>query len=74
MEIYITLLNLGYAIVGAAITLVFIVIGYKVFDKMTPFDTSRQLAEQNIAVGIVVGSIFIGLGIAIGLVIGMGLN
>ncbi len=74
MEIYITLLNLGYAIVGAAITLVFIVIGYKMFDKMTPFDTSRQLAEQNIAVGIVVGSIFIGLGIAIGLVIGMGLN
>jgi uncharacterized membrane protein YjfL (UPF0719 family) len=74
MEIYITLLNLGYAIVGAAITIVFIVIGYKTFDKMTPFDTSRQLAEQNIAVGIVVGSIFIGLGIAIGLVIGMGLN
>ena len=74
MEIYITLLNLGYAIVGAGITLVFIVIGYKMFDKMTPFDTSRQLAEQNIAVGIVVGSIFIGLGIAIGLVIGMGLN
>lgn len=74
MEIYITLLNLGYAIVGAAITLVFIIIGYKMFDKMTPFDTSKQLAEQNIAVGIVVGSIFIGLGIAIGLVIGMGLN
>ncbi len=74
MEIYITLLNLGYAIVGVAITLVFIVIGYKMFDKMTPFDTSKQLAEQNIAVGIVVGSIFIGLGIAIGLVIGMGLN
>ncbi len=74
MEIYITLLNLGYAIVGAAITLVFIVIGYKIFDKMTPFDTSKQLSEQNIAVGIVVGSMFIGLGIAIGLVIGMGLN
>ncbi len=45
MEIYITLLNLGYAIVGAGITLVFIVIGYKMFDKMTPFDTSRQLAR-----------------------------
>jgi uncharacterized membrane protein YjfL (UPF0719 family) len=50
------------------------VVGYRVFDKMTPFDTSRQLEEKNVAVGIVVGSIFIGLGIAVGLVIGMGLN
>ncbi|MCK5165304.1 MAG: DUF350 domain-containing protein, partial [Desulfobacula sp.] len=44
------------------------------FDKLTPFDTSKQLSDNNIAVGIVVGSIFIGLGIAVGLVIGMGLN
>ncbi len=74
MEMFITLLNLGYAVIGAVITLIFMVLGYKIFDRMTPFDTSRQLAEQNIAVGIVVDSIFIGLGIAIGLVIGMGLN
>jgi uncharacterized membrane protein YjfL (UPF0719 family) len=74
MEISITLLNFGYAIVGAILTLFFMVSGYRIFDKMTPFDTSKQLAEKNIAVGIVVGSIFIGLGIAIGLVIGMGLN
>jgi uncharacterized membrane protein YjfL (UPF0719 family) len=50
------------------------VIGFKIFDKITPFDTSKQLAEKNIAVGIVVGAVFIGLGIAVGLVIGMGLN
>jgi len=74
MELSITLLNFGYAIVGAILTLLFMVLGYKVFDKMTPFDTSKQLAEKNIAVGIVVGSIFVGLGIAVGLVIGMGLN
>ena len=74
MEFSITLLNFAYAIVGAFLTLLFMVIGYKIFDKMTPFDTSKQLAEKNIAVGIVVGSIFIGLGIAVGLVIGMGLN
>ena len=65
---------MGYAVVGALLTLVFMVIGYKIFDKMTPFNTSEQLAEKNVAVGIVVGSIFIGLGIAVGLVIGMGLN
>jgi len=74
MELSITLLNFGYAIVGAILTLLFMALGYKVFDKMTPFDTSKQLAEKNIAVGIVVGSIFVGLGIAVGLVIGMGLN
>ncbi len=74
MELSITLLNFGYAIVGAILTLLFMVLGYKIFDKMTPFDTSKQLAEKNVAVGIVVGSIFVGLGIAVGLVIGMGLN
>jgi uncharacterized membrane protein YjfL (UPF0719 family) len=74
MELSITLLNLGYAIVGAILALAFMMIGYKIFDKMTPFDTSKQLADKNVAVGIVVGSIFIGLGIAVGLVIGMGLN
>ena len=74
MELSITLLNFGYAIVGAILTLLFMALGYKTFDKMTPFDTSKQLAEKNVAVGIVVGSIFVGLGIAVGLVIGMGLN
>lgn len=47
---------------------------YKLFDRLTPFDTSKQLADKNTAVGIVVGSIFIGMGTAIGLVIGTGLN
>ena len=48
--------------------------GYRVFDRITPFDTSAELRKGNVAVGIVVGSIFVGTGIAIGLVIGMGLN
>jgi uncharacterized membrane protein YjfL (UPF0719 family) len=74
MELSITLLNFLYAIFGAILTIAFMVMGYKVFDKITPFDTSKQLEEKNMAVGIVVVSIFIGLGIAVGLVIGMGLN
>ncbi len=74
MEWSITLLNLIYAVFGGILTIAFMVIGYRIFDKMTPFDTSKQLEEKNVAVGIVVGSIFIGLGIAVGLVIGMGLN
>ena len=74
MEISIAILNFLYAIFGALLTLGFMVIGYKLFDKMTPFDTSRELEAKNIAVGIVVGAIFVGLGIAVGLVIGLGLN
>jgi uncharacterized membrane protein YjfL (UPF0719 family) len=74
MEWKITLLNMGYAVAGAVLTLIFMLGGYRLFDKVTPFDTSRELAEKNLAVGIVVGSIFIGLGIAIGLVVGLGLN
>lgn len=74
MEFSIIILNFCYSIFGALLTLAFMVMGYKMFDKLTPFNTSKQLEEKNVAVGIVVGSIFIGLGIAIGLVIGMGLN
>jgi len=74
MEIQIILLNFIYAVIGALLTIGFMLTGYRLFDKITHFNTSEQLAQSNVAVGIVVGSIFIGLGIAIGLVIGMGLN
>ena len=74
MELQIILLNFFYAVIGALLTIGFMLIGYRLFDKITHFNTSEQLAQSNVAVGIVVGSIFIVLGIAIGLVIGMGLN
>lgn len=74
METGIIVMNFLYAFVGVILTLVFMLIGFKLFDKITPFDTSKQLADNNVAVGIVVGSIFVGLGIAVGLVVGLGLN
>ncbi|MCP4718019.1 MAG: DUF350 domain-containing protein [Desulfobacteraceae bacterium] len=74
MEAGIIIANFVYAVFGVILTLIFMLLGFKLFDRMTPFDTSKLLSENNIAVGIVVGSIFIGLGIAVGLVIGMGLN
>jgi len=74
MQLTIALLNFLYALAGAVVTIVFMAIGYKVFDSLTPFDTHEELAKGNVAVGIVVGSIVVGVGIAIGLVIGMGLN
>ena len=74
MEIAIVVSNFTYAILGALLTILFMVLGYKIMDWITPFDTSKQLGEGNVAVGMVIGSMFVGLGIAVGLVIGLGLN
>ena len=74
MEFSILVLNFVYALAGVAVTIVAMAVGYKVFDGLTPFNAHDELAKGNVAVGIVVGSILIGLGISIGLVIGMGLN
>ena len=74
MELGILMANFVYAVFGVILTLIFMFLGFKLFDRVTPFDTSKQLSDNNTAVGIVVGSIFIGLGIAVGLVMGMGLN
>ncbi len=74
MEIAIVVSNFAYAILGALLTIVLMVLGYKILDWITPFDTSKQLGEGNVAIGMVIGSMFVGLGIAVGLVVGLGLN
>lgn len=54
-EILATLL---YAIIG----LILMMVGYYLFDKITPFDLTKELAEdQNIAVAIVVAVIKMGI-------------
>ena len=40
MELKIIVLNFVYAIIGALLTIAFMVIGYHIFDKLTPFNTS----------------------------------
>jgi len=74
MEILVVVSNFIYAIFGALLTIALMVLGYKVLDWITPFDTSKHLGNGNIAIGIVVGSMFVGLGISVGLVVGLGLN
>lgn len=44
------------------------------FNKMVDFNISDELGKGNIAVGLMVMGIFIGLGISLGLVIGLGLS
>ena len=74
MELTIVAANFAYAILGALLTIALMVLGYKILDWITPFDTSKQLGEGNVAIGVVIGSMFVGLGIAVGLVVGLGLN
>jgi uncharacterized membrane protein YjfL (UPF0719 family) len=68
------LTNFAYAIVGGLLTIALMVLGYKVVDKLTHFDTATELARGNTAVGAMVQGMFIGIGVAVGLVIGLGLN
>lgn len=74
MESNIVLLNFIYAIIGGAITIFFMFVGYKIIDRLTRFNTSDELAKANQAVGYMVQGMFIGIGVAVGLVIGLGLN
>ncbi len=66
--------NLIYALLGGSITLVFMWIGYFIFNLFTPFNVAQELANGNQAVGSMVMGIFIGIGVAMGLVIGLSLN
>ena len=74
MQLQAMIINFIYAMFGGILTLLFMYLGYKWFDRITDFNTSNELAKDNRAVGLVVMGIFIGVGIAIGLVIGLGLN
>jgi len=68
------LLNFVYAMLGGVLTLFFMWLGCKVFSHIVSFSIPDQLAKGNIAVGLMIMGIFIGIGTAMGLVIGLGLN
>ena len=40
------ILNIIYSVIGGFLTLFFMYIGYRVFDKFTEFDTSEELAKD----------------------------
>ncbi|MGB1109015.1 MAG: DUF350 domain-containing protein [Gammaproteobacteria bacterium] len=68
------LLNFVYAFIGGTLTLGFMWTGCKIFNHLVSFNLGAELSRGNIAVGLMVMGIFIGVGIAMGLVIGMGLS
>ncbi len=68
------LINVLYAMMGGFLTLFFMWLGCRIFNHMLCFNISEELSKGNIAVGLMVMGIFIGIGVANGMVIGLGLN
>lgn len=66
--------NFIYAIVGVLVGVVSSVLTYKLINRTTHFDIPNELEKGNLAVGVVVGGIFIMIGLIVGLIIGMSLN
>jgi uncharacterized membrane protein YjfL (UPF0719 family) len=67
-------LNFLYVILGGVVTLLFMKLGCSMFNKIVDFNISDELGKGNIAVGLMVMGLFIGVGTALGLVIGLGLS
>ena len=60
-------LSIVYGLVGIAL----LMIGYKIFEWITPFSVNDALSkDQNRAVGIVVGAIFIGVALIVSAALG----
>ena len=74
MDVPPIILNFVYVIFGGILTLFFMKISCTMFNKMVSFNISDELGKGNIAVGLMVMGIFIGLNISLGLVIGLGLS
>jgi len=66
--------NFLYAIIGVIVGVVSSVLTYNLVNRTTKFDIPKELEKGNLAVGVVVGGIFIMIGLIVGLIIGMSLN
>jgi uncharacterized membrane protein YjfL (UPF0719 family) len=63
---YLNVQSLVGSVVYSAIGVLIFMIAYKLMEWLLPFDVDKELAEdQNTAVGIVVGSVMIGLAIIV---------
>ncbi len=60
------LAGLIYSVIYSLLGLIILMISFKVFDLVTPFDLNKEIAEDdNPAVGIAVAGIMIGLGLIV---------
>ncbi len=66
--------NFVHAILGVLVGVISSVLTYKLINRTMHFDIPNELEKGNLAVGVVVGGIFIMIGLTVGLIIGMSLN
>lgn len=66
--------NFLYAAAGGFMLVVFGWLSARFFNSIMHFKVSEELQRGNVAVGLVVMGIFIGIGTGMGLVIGLSLN
>jgi uncharacterized membrane protein YjfL (UPF0719 family) len=71
---WVMLRNFIYAIFGVLVGMAASMGAYKLFSAATKFNIPHELEKGNLAVGMVVGGIFIMIGLIVGLIIGMSLN
>ncbi len=61
-----TLQNVVASVAYSAIGILIFIVAYKLMERVLPFELDKELSEdQNTAVGILIGSIMIGLAIII---------
>ncbi len=61
MDLYILLETALYGLLGIFL----MIVGYKIFDLLTPFKFSDEIEEKNPAVGAMIGGIFIAVAIIV---------
>ena len=63
---YLNAQSLVGSVIYSAIGVVIFMVAYKIMEWLLPFDVDKELSEdQNTAVGLVVGSVMIGLAVII---------
>jgi putative membrane protein len=61
------------ALLGPVWGLLLMCMGYVVFDWITPFNTAKELQKGNVAVGMVICGILLGVALCVGLPLGFAL-
>jgi len=67
-------INLTYAVAGILLGIMSAIITLKLFSKISQFNMQEELEKGNLAIGMVVGGLFIMIGLIVGLITGMSLN
>lgn len=61
--------NLGLSALFGLLGIIIMAIGYLIFDKLIPLDFNKELEKNNLAVGLVIAGLLIGIAIIVSRVV-----